>query len=94
MVSLQRAFGFDLASIAAEVRGSQTWAALRVGEVLRMPLAVIAPRVRVRGSEWGWPDEATLRRWSIGRVPSGLARTRLTDDRNRVVLMVDERAVA
>lgn len=93
IVSMQRTFGFDLASIAAEVGGSQTWAALRVGEVLGMPLAVIAPTVRVRGpEEWVWPDETTLRRWSRGRVPKGLARTRLTDDRARVVLVADELA--
>jgi hypothetical protein len=95
IVSMQRTFGFDLASIAAEVGGSQTWAALRVGEVLRVPIAVIAPTVRVRGpEEWVWPDHATLRRWSSGRVPKGLARARLTDDRDRVVLTVDELAVA
>lgn len=87
---LQRAFGFDLPEIASAAGGSETWAALRVGEVLRIPLAVVAQTVRVRGpEEWVWPEEGTLRRWAR-RPPTGLAKTRLTDDPRRVVLVVDD----
>lgn len=86
---LQRAFGFDLPEIARAAGSTQTWAALRCAEVLRLPLAVIAATVRVRGpEEWIWPEEETLRRWAR-RPPSGLAKTTLTDDRRRVVLVAD-----
>lgn len=88
---LHRALGFDLAAIADEVGSTETWAALRIGEILRVPLVTLAPlRVRVRGPEaWEWPDEDTLRRWAKN-PPKGLARTRLTDDPRRVVLVAED----
>lgn len=88
VIRAHRAHGFDLAGHAAEFVATQTLCALRVGEVLRLPLAVVAPTVRVRGpEEWVWPDERTLRAWAR-RPPPGLelAKTRLTDDPGRVVL--------
>lgn len=91
VVRLHRAFGFDLGAIADEVGSTETWAALRLGEVLRVPLAVIAPlTTRVRGpDEWVWPEELTLRRWAQ-RPPPGLAKTKLTDDPRRVLLVADD----
>jgi hypothetical protein len=91
MYGLQRAFRFDdYSNIAAAVGSTQTWAALRCAEVLRVPVAVVAPRVRVRGpEEWVWPDERTLRSWAR-RPPSGLAKTRLSDSPGRVVLTADD----
>lgn len=90
--ALQGAFGFDLPGIAEAVGSTQTWAALRIGEVLRVPLAVVAPTIRVRGpDEWVWPDEQTLRQWArVRRLPRGLARTRLTDDERRVVIVAED----
>jgi hypothetical protein len=93
IVAMQRSFGFDLPAIAHAAGSTQTWAALRCAEVLRMPLAVIAPKIRVRGpDEWVWPDEDTLRRWARNprSLPRGLAKTRLTDDDRRVVLLADD----
>lgn len=94
MLRLHREFGYNLEAIAGEVGSTETWAALRLGEVLHVPLAAIAPqRIRVRGpEEWVWPDEMTLRAWAR-RTPPGLAKTRLTDDPRRVVLVVDPDAL-
>ena len=82
-----RALGADLPELAESFAVTETGAALRLGEVLGVPLAVVAPQtVRVRGpEEWIWPDEGTLRRWARGRAP-GLRKVRLTDDPRRVVL--------
>lgn len=66
---------------------TQTGAALRDGEVIGEPLAVVAKLVRVRGPDsWVWPDELTLRRWA-SKPPPGLAKARLTDDPKRIVLL-------
>ncbi len=69
---------------------TQTAAALRVGEVIDTPIAVVTPgRVRVRGAEWGWPHEPMLRQ--IAQRPSipGLRKTQFTDDRRRLALSAD-----
>lgn len=77
------------AQLALDFTTSQTCAALRVGEVLDEPLAVVAPRrVRVRGGAYEWPDERELRRCARVATP-GLRRAELTDDRRRVVLLVN-----
>lgn len=88
-LSARRAFGNNLPAIANAFSITETGAALRLGEVERHPLAVIAPAtVRVRGpEEWVWPDESTLRRWAKRPAP-GLRNTRLTDDPRRVLLDV------
>lgn len=90
-LAARRALGDELPALAEAFSMTETGAALRLGEVLRLPLAVVAPaRVRVRGpDEWVWPDEGTLRRWARRPVP-GLRKTKLTDDPRRVVLGVDE----
>lgn len=91
-----RALGSDLPALAAAFSTTETGAALRVGEVARVPLAVISPSVvRVRGPEgWVWPDEPTLRRWARGTAAPGLKKIRLTDDPRRVVLDADAAAAA
>lgn len=92
MIRLYRAFGFDVEAIADEVGSTQTWAALRIGEVFHVPLVVVAPRIRARGPEsWVWPDAGTLRRWAQ-RLPvgMGLAKTRLKDDPRRTMIRADE----
>ncbi len=86
---LLRVYGRRLPQIAAEVGGSEVWAALRLAEVEASAVAVVGPAtVRTRGAEGAWPSAATLRRWAR-RPPTGLAKTRLTDDRRRVVLRVE-----
>lgn len=94
LVALHRAFGFDLSAISIEVGATETWAALRVGEVLRIPVAVVAPIIRVRGPEnWVWGTDTDVRRLARlpqSKLPRGLVKTKLTDDPRRVVLMGDE----
>lgn len=84
-----QATGCDLSALAAAFATTETAAALRLGELWREPLAVVAPSsVRVRGpEEWSWPDTDTVRRWARNGRP-GLSKTRLQDDRRRVVLRV------
>lgn len=91
--ALLRAFGRDHEAIADEVVSTQTWAALRIAEVLGIPRAVLTPqRVYARGPEtFEWCAEEELRRLAKARsMRPGLARARLTDDPRRVVLDVEE----
>lgn len=88
-LAARQAIGDDLPALAKIFSMTQTAAALRLGEVCRIPLAVVAPQtVRVRGpEEWAWPEKATLRAWARQyATPPGLWRVRLTDDPRRVVL--------
>ncbi len=87
-LAARRVLRDDLPALAATFGMTETAAALRLGEVCRVPLAVVAPQtVRVRGPEgWVWPDEASLRRWARGRPLPGIRKVRLTDDPRRVVL--------
>jgi hypothetical protein len=77
--------------MASALRVSGTLAALRVGEAVGAPVAVIAPgRIHVRGpEEFVWPSEAELRRLARAGA-DGLVRVRLADDPRRVVLVVAE----
>lgn len=85
-----RAVGRNWEQLALPFGMTQTAAALRAGEADRMPLAVVAKIVRTRGpDEFQWPEERVLRRWATS-PPAGLAKTRLTDDPKRVVLVADE----
>ena len=86
-LSAHRALGEDLPALAETFSMTETGAALRLGEVTRVPLAVVAPAtVRVRGpEEWVWPEESTLRSWARRTMP-GIKKVRLTDDPRRVVL--------
>jgi hypothetical protein len=91
--SLMRSFDGDLQAIADAVHSTSTWAALRTAEAMGITRAVIAPQsVRVRGPEaFVWPAESTLRQWAEARkIPAGLAKTRLKDDRRRIVIDVEE----
>lgn len=88
VMALYRAHGFDLSLVADEVVATQTWAALRLGEVLHIPLVVVANIIRVRGpEEQVWPAESVLRAWATARKPPrGLTRMKMTDQPKRVVL--------
>lgn len=90
--SAMSAHGTDLAALVDDFRTTQSLVALRWGESHGVPLALVRPGlVRVRGQlEFVWPDEQTITRWAKGRPPRGVAKTRLTDDRRRVVLVHEE----
>ena len=78
----------DFAALASDWETTETMVALRVGEVMGLPVAVVTPQqVRARGGEW--PDERRLRELARTGGP-GLARVRLTDDRRRVALIGEE----
>jgi hypothetical protein len=92
--SLLRTFGRDHEAIANEVGSTQTWAALRVAEYLKIPRAIVTPqKLYTRGpDEWQWGSEQELRRLVRVERP-GITKVRLTDDPRRVVIDVDERDV-
>ena len=77
--------------LADSLMCTQTAAALRLGEVVGVPLAAVSPAlVRVRGPDaFVWPDEATIRSWAA-RARPGLTKVKLTDQRGRVALVADE----
>lgn len=84
--------GLDWAQLALDFGTSCSVAALRYGEVMGEPLALVAPRsVRVRGAAWTWPDERGMRRLARHGGP-GLARAVLPDDARRVVLVAGDAA--
>jgi hypothetical protein len=64
VAAMLRAFGRDHVAIADEVASTQTWAALRIAECLRIPRAVITPqRIYARGpDEFVWGADGDLRR--------------------------------
>jgi len=80
--------GHDAASVhqlALAFGVTDTSAALRIGETDGKPIAVVAPhRVFARG-DTDWPEEAAIRQWAKRGAPS-VTRSRLVDDRSRVVL--------
>lgn len=90
--AMLRAFGRDHEAMADEVGSTQTWAALRIAEYLRIPRAIITPaKLYVRGpEEFAWGPEDALRRIarSRGRLP-GIAKAKLTDDPRRIVIDVE-----
>jgi hypothetical protein len=68
---------------------TETFAALRYGEVTGEPLVVVAPAsVRVRGGAYSWPSEAELRGLAKARRLPGLSKATLRDDPLRVALRV------
>lgn len=78
--------GESYARLARAFTTTESVVALRVGEVLHEPVALVTPRnVHARGPEWGWPDAETVRRVARTGRP-GLRRVRLGDDPRRVVL--------
>jgi hypothetical protein len=89
-----KAVGDDMAELSEIFGTTQSLVALRWGERTSTPLALVRPGlVRVRSQlEFVWPDERTIRRWAHGTPPKGLAKTKLTDDPRRVLLMADELA--
>lgn len=82
----------DVTDLAAEfgVTHSATW--LRIGEAVRIPIALSRPGlVRTRGPDsWVWPESETIVKWARGTPPPGLAKVRVEDDRRRMVLVGDD----
>jgi hypothetical protein len=79
--------GDGLEALAAGFQASETAMALRLGEVLLHPVAVISPKlVRVRGSDWGWPPAEQIRQRAALPSCERIRRECLRDDTARVVL--------
>lgn len=93
VLALYRAHGMNLRRIARAAVSTQTWAALRLGECLTMPLATVSPGiVRVRGPEgWVWPAEEQIRSWQRRPGP-GIRRIAVTDRPKRAVFLADSMA--
>jgi hypothetical protein len=91
VLALHRAHGWKLREIAEEVCATQTWAALRLGEALGIPLAAISPvAVRVRGpEEWAWPSEPEIRQLARRQRP-GLKKVAITDQRARCAIICED----
>jgi hypothetical protein len=89
--SFQRALatqGPSLTALSSALGVTETLVALRVGEVVGTPIALVAPRrVRVRGAEFAWPEENALRQVANAQEMPGLRYTRLKDDPRRVMLI-------
>lgn len=85
MIIPRRMVRDDAVELARVHKTTETLANLRIGEVLREPVAVITPQVvRARG-EAQWPEERVLRGWERKPGP-GLVATRLGDDRKRTLI--------
>lgn len=86
--ALYKSFGWNVSQIAKKVVATQTWAALRLGEAMLVPLATVGPiAVRVRGpEEWCWPDERTIVEWARGTPGFGLKKIRVTDRTRRTII--------
>lgn len=68
------------ATLAQALDTTESFAALRWGEVFSVPLVLVTPHtIRVRGPEWIWPHETSLRRLAFRYGE------RLGDDHSRVV---------
>lgn len=80
-VTAARECGDDWRKLSRLLDVSQSAAALRWGEVLDEPLALVAPSrpVRVRGAPWVWPDVSRA-------TPDGARRQRLSDAPQRAVV--------
>lgn len=73
----------SIEQLAFDFGTTETLAALRIGETIGTPIAVISPQVvRVRGDVWEWPSEIEIRRGA----PTGLKKTSFRDDPKRFAL--------
>jgi len=79
-----REVGHDFRQLSLDFEITETSAALRYGEVTGCPIAVLSPKaVRVRGSEWTWGEEHSVR----SRASTGEGVVRKTLGRKRVALI-------
>lgn len=77
----------DVRAVATKIRTTQSLAALREGELLGRPVALVGSRrIVFRGAAWVWPEEDELRR--VARCGSAqIVRVRIDDEPDRIVLM-------
>lgn len=84
-----RATGSSYRKLADYFGCTETFAALRYGEVTDKPLVVVAPaHVRIRGRAFTWPTEPELRQLAKSPRVKGLHKARLRDAPLRVALRV------
>jgi hypothetical protein len=82
-----RAVGYDLPELAEGFHISESCAALRIGEVVGTPVALVSPkRVRVRGGAWGWPPPNTIRRLAKA-APAPLRSIAVRDQPRRAMVV-------
>lgn len=84
----RKELGSNLSELSHAFTVSESLMALRVGECLGYPTALITPRrIRTRGAPWKWPSRAQGWHELIARAEDiGLRRERIRDVRGRVVL--------
>ncbi len=83
-------YGQAWGALSEDFGTSTSCIVLRYGEVRRTALALVSRIVRVRGDEnfcWGGDSDHVRRLSKARRMPDGLRREVLPDDRNRVVLI-------
>jgi hypothetical protein len=85
-LALRRRVGDDVRELAEALATTQSLVLLRRGECEGTPIALVSRRVLVRGWNFAWPDEATVRRVARTGHP-GLRRITLTDEGKRVGLL-------
>lgn len=82
-----REVGANFRQLALDFGTTESWIALRYGEVTRQPLALVAPKtVRVRGRVWEWGTIDNVRRMALHGA-RGVAKASLSDDPARVALL-------
>jgi len=88
---LYKQFGRDFEAISDELGSTQTFTALRLAEVRRIPRIIVTPKkVYDRlPEEWSRPSPAEMRKLATSNRP-GLTKMRLTDAPGRIVVDVDE----
>lgn len=88
--SALREIGDDPHALAERFTVTPTSAALRIGEVTQLPLAVVTPSYMwIRGREWNWPDEAGIRTEARRRIVRPGLRKILLENR-RVALAASD----
>jgi hypothetical protein len=97
VVQVSRELGREPIALAKALGTTRTLAALRLGETLGMPVAVVKARETiVRGDPWGWPETHDEMRQleRRRRLAPGLRRVRIPEEARRFALLVDDVEVA
>lgn len=97
VVQVSRELGREPLALARALKTTPTLAALRLGETLGMPVAVVKARETiVRGEPYGWPQTHEAMRELEGRrrLAPGLRRVRMNDEPRRFALLVEDETAA
>lgn len=78
----------DFKQLAFDFAAPETLVALRFGEVLNVPVAVITPREVYARGEARWPHKDKIRGYARNPI-AGMRKVRLTDAYRRTALVVD-----